>query len=199
MGPWTILETVGAVSGVVYVVLAIREDPRCWPVGMLSVGIYAAVFGHARLYGASGLQVLYLGFSIYGWHQWRHGGADGGRLPVSRTPWPWAAGLAAAGVFAAAGLGRYFAAHTDDAMPYLDGATTAVSLAAQWMATRKWLENWLAWIAVDVVYVGMYVTQRLYGTAVLYLVFLTMAAVGYREWRASAARQAQERSAPESA
>jgi nicotinamide mononucleotide transporter len=195
MVPWGMLEAVGVAFGVTYVVLAIRENAWCWAAGMVSVSIYAAVFGHARLYGAAGLQVLYLGFSVYGWHAWRHGGEGGGRLPVSRTPARWAAGLALASALASVGLGILFASQTDDAMPFLDGATTALSLAAQWMATRKWLENWLLWIIVDVVYVGMYVTQGLHGTAVLYTVFLVMAALGYREWRASAARTPPEAAA----
>lgn len=190
MNVWAVLEAVGMAFGIAYVLLAIRENAWCWPAGMVSVAIYAAVFGHARLYGAAALQVLYLGFSVYGWHEWRHGGKGGGRLTVSRTPRAWAAGLAAGSVMGAAGLGLFFALRTDDAMPFLDGATTAVSLAAQWMATRKWLENWLLWIAVDVAYVAMYLQQGLLGTAVLYLVFLTMAVVGFREWRASAGQTA---------
>jgi nicotinamide mononucleotide transporter len=188
--PWLLAEAVGVVFGVAYVVLAIREDPWCWPAGMVSVLTYAAVFGHARLYGAAGLQVVYLAFSIYGWHAWRHGGARGGRLVVSRVPARWAWGLAAGSSAGALGLGLLFARFTDDALPFLDGGTTAVSLAAQWMATRKWLESWLVWIAVDAVYVAMYASRRLHGTAALYLLFLAMAVLGYREWRCSAARQA---------
>lgn len=176
--------------GVAYAVLAIRESPWCWFAGMVNVTIYAAVFAHARIYGSAALQVLYLAFSVYGWHAWRRGGEGGGRLAVSRTPRRWAIGLAVASVAGAVVLGQLFARFTDDALPLLDGATTAVSLAAQWMATRKWLENWLLWIAVDVAYVWMYLTQGLPGTAGLYLVFLGMATLGYRQWRASAAQVA---------
>ncbi len=178
------------VFGLTYVLLAIRESAWCWPAGIVNVLLYAAVFTQARLYGVAGLQLVYLGFSIYGWHLWRHGGEGRGRLRVSRTPPRWAWGLAAGSALGTLGLGSFFAWHTDDALPFLDGGTTAVSLAAQWMTTRKWLENWLAWIAVDAVSVGMYTSQRLYGTAGLYLAFLVMAVLGYREWRASAARQA---------
>jgi nicotinamide mononucleotide transporter len=196
--PWSLAEAVGVVFGVAYVALAIRENPWCWPAGMVSVLTFAAVFGHARLYGAAALQLVYLGFSIYGWHAWRHGGERGGRLSVSRTPARWAWGLTVGSALGSVALGLFFAWLTDDALPLLDGGTTAVSLAAQWMATRKWLESWLAWIAVDAVYVGMYASQRLHGTAVLYALFLGMAVLGYREWRASAARQAA-RQAPAAA
>ena len=61
----------------------------------------------------------------------------------------------------------------------------STSLVAQWMMTRKILQNWLIWIAVDVVYVPMFVSQGLYATAVLYAAFLVLAVMGYVEWRRS--------------
>jgi nicotinamide mononucleotide transporter len=76
---------------------------------------------------------------------------------------------------------------TDAALPYLDSATTSTSLVAQWMMTRKILENWLLWIAVDIVYVPMFVSQHLYATALLYGAFLVLAVMGIVEWRRSIA------------
>jgi nicotinamide mononucleotide transporter len=81
--------------------------------------------------------------------------------------------------------GLFLKHRTDAALPFPDAATTAFSLVGQWMATRKWLENWLVWIFVDAVYVAMYVSQRLYPTAGLYAAFLVLATLGYREWRSS--------------
>jgi nicotinamide mononucleotide transporter len=102
---------------------------------------------------------------------------------MTRTPvrlWPLLAGLAVVGSLL---LGWSFARFTDAALPYLDSALTAVSLVAQWMMTRKLLEHWLVWIAVDLVYVPMYVSRQLYPTAALYLVFLGLAVAGYLAWR----------------
>jgi nicotinamide mononucleotide transporter len=53
------------------------------------------------------------------------------------------------------------------------------------MQTRKILEAWLLWIAVDVFYVGMFVYKELYLTAGLYAVFLYLAAIGFISWRRS--------------
>ena len=158
--------------------LAIREDARCWPVGIVNVAIYFFVFFHARLYATAVLQAVYVALSVYGWREWRRGGEGGGRLAVSPTPRRWAAGLAAAGVAASLGLGLFLKYRTDAALPFPDAATTAFSLVAQWMATRKWLENWLVWIAVDVVYLGVYFSQGLYLSTGLYAAFLVMAIAG---------------------
>jgi nicotinamide mononucleotide transporter len=94
--------------------------------------------------------------------------------------------MAALGVVAVAAtlaLGSTLASQTDASLPWLDSATTVVSLVAQWMMTRKLLEHWLVWIGVDTVYVGMFLYKALYVTAGLYLVFLGLAVLGYRNWR----------------
>jgi nicotinamide mononucleotide transporter len=91
-------------------------------------------------------------------------------------------------LFGAAGaglLGMALARHTDASLPFWDSSTTSFSLVAQFMQTRKWLENWMVWIAVDVVYVGMYAYKSLYPTAGLYSVFLVLAVLGLREWKQS--------------
>jgi nicotinamide mononucleotide transporter len=106
---------------------------------------------------------------------------------VSRTPRRWLVGLLAAGALGTLVLFLLLKRRTDAALPLPDAATTAFSLAAQWMATRKWLESWLLWVAVDAVYVGMYASQRLYPTAGLYAAFLVLAVLGLREWRRSMA------------
>jgi nicotinamide mononucleotide transporter len=184
-GSWQVAELLAVLFGFVYVWLAIREDARCWPIGIVNVAIYFFVFFHARLYATACLQAVYVALSLYGWRQWLRGGESGGRLAVSSTPRAWAVGLGAAGVLASAGLSLFLKYRTDAALPFPDAATTAFSLVAQWMTTRKWVENWLVWIAVDVVYLGVYFSQGLYLSTGLYAAFLVMAALGYKQWRAS--------------
>jgi nicotinamide mononucleotide transporter len=167
------------------VFLAIREIPWCWPIGIANAVLFLIVYANARIYGAAGLQAVYVVVSIYGWYEWLHGGTGHGRLAVSRTPVLWGAGLAVFGVAASLALGLVLKHRTDDALPFADAAVTAFSLVAQWMATRKWLENWLVWIVLNVANVAICVSQRLYPMSALYAVFLVLAVVGYRGWRAS--------------
>jgi len=178
------LEVAGVGFGIVAVWLTIRENPWCWPVGLINVLLFTVVFWQARLYGSAGLQVVYAVLAIYGWYAWLHGGADHGVLHVSRTPRPVLAGLLAGSTAVALLLGvglRLVGA----ALPMVDAAATSFSLLAQALQTRKWIENWPIWIAVDAVYVVMYVSQGLSLTAGLYAVFLVMAAVGRRAWTRS--------------
>ncbi len=142
-------------------------------------------YANARIYGAAGLQAVYIVVSVYGWYEWLHGGAGHGRLVVSRTPAAWAAGLAVVGVAASLALGLVLKERTNDALPFADAAVTAFSLVAQWMATRKWLENWLLWIVLNVSNVAICISQGLYPMSALYAFFLVLAVFGFREWSRS--------------
>ena len=132
-----------------------------------------------------GLQVVYALLSAYGWYQWLHGGANRTELPVSRVAPRTAATLALLAAAFAAALGAFLSRTTNASLPWLDSSLTAASLAAQWMLTRKLLENWLVWIVADVVYVGMFLHKGLHLTAVLYAIFLALAVMGWLQWRRS--------------
>jgi len=179
------IETLGVLAGVVAVWLTVRENVWCWPIGLVNVLLFIVVFYRARLYADMGLQVVYVALCLYGWWAWLHGGSGAGPLAVGRTPPRWRWGLLGAGIVAWVGLAFFLAGYTDAALPWWDSATTSFSLVAQYMQARKWLGNWLVWIAVDVVYVGIYIVKGLYPTAVLYAMFLLLAIAGWRAWRAS--------------
>lgn len=181
------LELAGVATGVAAVALTVRQNPICWPIGMVNVALFAVVFARARLYADSGLQLVYFALCAYGWWQWRHGGAGGGALEVGRTPPRAALALAAAAVAGALGLGALLHHSTDASFPWLDSALAAGSLVAQYLQARKWIENWLLWIAVDLAYVGMYVAKALLATALLYLAFTALAVSGWLAWRNSLA------------
>jgi nicotinamide mononucleotide transporter len=179
------LEIVAAVFGVVSVFLSVRQNIWSWPTAIVNVGLYIIVFYESKLYADTGLQVVYVVLNAYGWYHWLYGGKNRTELPVSRTPARLWILLVAIGTTFAALLGTFLSRNTDAALPYVDAGTTSTSLVAQWMMTRKLLENWIIWVAVDVVYIGMYIYKSLYVTAVLYLIFLILSAMGYVQWRRS--------------
>jgi len=180
-----LLETAAVLFGIVSVYLSVRENIASWPTAIVNVTLYIFVFQRARLYADMALQVVYIGISLYGWYEWLHGGRGKSRLAVSRGNRRLAAVLAGIGLAAAALLGTLLARYTNAALPYLDATTTTTSLIAQWMMARKILENWIVWVAVDVVYIGMFVYKSLVLTAGLYAVFLVLSLMGYFQWRRS--------------
>ncbi|MEO8190869.1 MAG: nicotinamide riboside transporter PnuC [Acidobacteriota bacterium] len=184
---FTPLETAAVLFGIVSVYLSVRENIWSWPTAIVNVTLYVFVFHGARLYADMALQFVYIAVSFYGWYSWLHGGRGRTGLPVSRaTPRLWAI-LAAIGVVSAAALGLMLSRWTDASLPYVDASTSTASLIAEWMMARKILENWVVWVAVDVIYIGMFIYKSLYLTAFLYAVFLVLAAMGYVQWKKSLA------------
>jgi nicotinamide mononucleotide transporter len=167
--------------------LSVRQNILSWPTAIVNVVLYAVVFYQAKLYADMGLQVIYAALSVYGWYEWLYGGAGRTELHVTRTSARLAALLALIALSGSALLGTLLRHTTDAALPYMDSFLSSTSLVAQWMMTRKKLENWLVWIAVDVLYVGMFIFKGLYLTAGLYAVFLALAVRGYLDWRRSMA------------
>jgi len=182
-------EVLAVVTGIISVYLSTRENIWSWPTALVNVALYFVVFYEAKLYADMGLQVVYFALSLYGWYEWLYGGENRTELHVSRTPQTLGLRLAIIGIACAAVLGTLLARFTDAALPYIDSATTSTSLVAQWMMTRKILENWAVWAAVDVVYIAMFVFKRLYLTAGLYSVFLVLAIMGYIQWKRSLAER----------
>lgn len=182
-------ELIGFVTGVLNVWLVTRENIWSWPVGLVNATFYAIVFMRAGLYSDTGLQVVYFVLSLYGWWHWWRGGPERAPVMVTRTPPRLWALLALITVGAWAVLFSITARIPGAALPHVDAALVAVSLVAMWMMTRKLLENWILWIAVDVAYIGLFINRGLRLTAVLYLVFLALAVLGFLKWKRSAERE----------
>lgn len=182
-------EIVAAIFGVISVFLSVRQNIWSWPTAIVNVGMYIVVFYRSKLYADTGLQVVYVVLNFYGWYQWLYGGKNRTELPVSRTGARLAAYLVGIGGLSTLVIGTVLSRNTDAALPYIDALTTSTSLVAQWMMTRKLLENWIVWVSVDVVYIGMYIYKDLRVTALLYAVFLILSVMGYLEWKRSLARE----------
>lgn len=182
----TPLEGTAVAFGLVSVYLSTRENIWSWPTAIVNVALYSVLFFREKLYADMGLQVIYLLLSFYGWYEWLYGGENRGELHVSRITPRLAAILAVAGAAGAVGLGTILHRNTDASLPYLDATLSVFSLIAQWMMTRKLLENWVLWTVLNVVYVWMFLfLKHLNFTAFQYAVFLVLAVVGFRDWRRS--------------
>jgi nicotinamide mononucleotide transporter len=178
---WT--EILGVVTGAASVLLAVRESAWNWPVGIVNNIFFLILFWSAKLYADAILQIVYMIISIFGWWNWVRGGAGHTTLPISRTALRHGILLAAMTAITTALLTIILRRYTDSAAPLGDGVTTALSLTAQYMLSRKLLENWWVWMTADVIYIGLYCYKSLYLTGLLYLVFFAMCSAGYAGWR----------------
>ncbi len=181
--PFTWLELVAFVLAVAMVVCNIRVNPLGWPLAIISSLLYFALFWNSRLYGDAGLQIFFVVVAGWGWWQWLRGTlADGSALPVRLLPTRLRWRLLAALALAWPATGWFLAHYTDTDVPWWDAFPTAASVIGQWLLGRKYVENWLVWIVVNVVSVGLFAYKGLWLTVILYAVFIVMSVVGWRTW-----------------
>lgn len=181
------LELAAVLLGIGYIALAIRRRRACWILGGLSTALYIVVFVEARLYLQGLLQVAYVGLAVYGWRQWT---AAAGVAQIAPRRWPAARHLpaVAAVVAAAAVTAPLLARFTDAAVPWGDALGTWASVVATYLMAQRVAEHWLWWIVIDLGLAGLFASQGLALTALLYAGFAILAVAGYVAWwRAEAA------------
>jgi nicotinamide mononucleotide transporter len=179
----SLLETIGVITGILCVYLAAKNNIWNWPIAIVSVGIYIVIFLEAKLYADTGLQVYFLAMNIYGWWFWSRKPVDAPKVPVKRISKAEIL-LSLLGIAVFTALIGFFLYHkTDAAFPFIDSFCTACSLVAQIFLARKVVENWLIWIFVDIIYVGVYMAKGLHLTAGMYALYIYIALMGYLAWR----------------
>ena len=178
------VEIAAVLFSLAYLYFSIRQQILLWPMGIISAVLYMVVFYQSKFYADMGLNGYYLVVSVYGWIHWSKAGKEGGRsLPVTRISGSTALVLGPLTLIGFLGIGWGLDRFTDSPIPYWDALTTAVSFAATWMLARKILEHWILWVLVDAISIGLYLYRGLYPTLVLFVVYTTMAIIGYLEWK----------------
>ncbi len=177
-----LLEILGFVTGLACVVLVVRQKIANFPVGIASNAFFFTLFARHRLYGDAGLQIVYVALGLYGWYSWQYGGQQRQTLNVSNASPRWRLAIAFLIVAGTQALMLTLYASGGSA-PILDALTTMLSLAAQLLLNRKYIENWYLWISADMLYIIMYLQRGLHLTAMLYAVFLLLCCVGLAQWR----------------
>lgn len=180
------IEVFGALTGILYVILEIRQSIWLWPLGLITSSVYIWVFFSSKFYADMGLQTYYVIISIYGWYWWLKGGEkkyDKEVLPVTGISKRLAIILAAVFILLFALIWIILVSWTDSPLPLGDAFTTALSIVATWMLARKIIEHWILWVVADLVSMALYIYKGLYPTVVLFAVYTVMAVIGYYEWR----------------
>lgn len=188
------LEALATLLGLVNIVLIVRRSVWNYPFGLAMVSIYAWLFAQpdVRLYSDAGLQIFFFVVQLYGWWNWSRSEADSGEVEVLLLPagarTAWIAAIAAA-TFC---WGTLMHLYTSAALPWWDAFIAMASVSAQLLMARRYLENWVLWIAVDAVAIGVYAAKNLMLTAVLYTAFLILSVVGLLTWRNARRRRRVE-------
>ena len=194
--PWitqNYVELVATVTGLIYLYYSIQGNKLLWIYGFITSGIYVFVCYQAGIYADMGINLYYVGVSIYGWLHWTFYRTEKeSEIPVTKTRLIEFLVLSLVTLFFYVFITFILVRYTDSTIPYWDALTTSLSITATWMLARKMLEHWLIWIFVDAVSVALYLYKGLYSTSFLFLVYTVMAVIGYLQWKKQIKTQEQK-------
>lgn len=179
------LEVIGTIVGLIYLWLEYRASIYLWIAGIIMPAIYLVVYYEAGLYADVGINVYYLLAAIYGWIMWKYGSKtkEKKELPINRIPLSYLPTVILVFIVALVGIAWLLIDCTDSNVPWMDSFITALSIIGMWMLARKYIEQWLVWIVVDIVASGLYLYKGLEFTAGLYALYTIIAIFGYFKWK----------------
>jgi nicotinamide mononucleotide transporter len=175
------LESIAVLFSILYVVLVARENIWCWAAAIISVGLYIFICYEAKLYAETGLQVFYLIMAVIGYLFWKKS-PNKKKLNIKELSIGNHALILFFGIVFTLILGYIFTIYTQAKLPLLDSFTTVFSVIATCMVIKKTLENWLYFIAIDLVSIYLYNSRDLQQTAMLFVLYTIIACIGYYNW-----------------
>ncbi len=179
-----VLQILGVTLGLLYLWLEYRVNIWLWVVGAIMPAVHGFLYFKSGLYADCAMQCYYVVAGLYGLVVWLLGRRQTGEpLNISHTPLRLVAPLVVVYVALHAAIYYLLTEFTDSTVPFWDSMTTALSMVAMWLLSRKYLEQWLVWLVVDAITVGLYLYKGIPLTACLYGLYTALAIVGYIRWR----------------
>lgn len=179
-----ILQIVGVVLGLLYLWLEYRANIWLWVVGLVMPCVHCALYYQSGLYADCAMQGYYILAGLYGLAVWLSGHKRKEKtLTISHTPLRYILPLVVVYGVLHAAIYYILVAFTDSTVPFWDSMTTAMSMVAMWLLSRKYLEQWLVWLVVDIITVGLYIYKGIPLTAGLYTLYSALAVAGYYRWK----------------
>ena len=174
-----ILELIGLLCGILYVILAAKENILCWIYGGISVIIFTYIFHMSNLLAESTLQIFYLIMSIYGFWKWN----NKKHINITSLSYVNHFLIIFTGLLITIIIAFLLINFSNSSSPVIDSFTTSFALITTFLAARKILENWIYWIIIDVTSIYLYLSKDLYITSILYIIYTILAIYGYLQWR----------------
>lgn len=183
------LEIIGTFVGLVYLWLEYHASIYLWVASVVMPIVYTFIFFDAGLYADMGIQIYYVLASIYGFICWKwtitrkNNKNSEEKLKITHAPRRLITPMSVISIALTIVIAYILIAFTDSNVPWWDSFTTSLSIVAMWMMARKYIEQWWAWLVVDVVSAGIYLYKELYFTAGLYAFYAVIAYFGYKKWK----------------
>ena len=176
------VEALAAILAIIYLLLAVQQNVKCWSAAILSSSLYFYVMYSAGLYMEAYLQIFYIIMAIYGWSQWYNPKSEE-QVFVVRT---WKINQHFLAIFLIVSMaylsGSLLNIYTNAALPFIDSLTTWGAIFATYMVAKKLLENWVYWFVIDSISVMLFMSRGLILTSLLFFIYLFIIYFGYKKW-----------------
>tara|TARA_Y100000741_G_C18211283_1_gene541809 strand:+ start:603 stop:1166 length:564 start_codon:yes stop_codon:yes gene_type:complete len=178
-----ILELVAVLTAITYLILAAKENVKCWYAALISSLIYIYIMFQAGLIMESILQIFYVLMAVYGYIQWTNKISVDTNLSIKS--WNKINHLYSISLVIALSIfsGIFLEKYTQAALPFLDAFTTWGAIITTYMVAKKIIENWIYWFVIDSISIYLYISRELYLTAFLFLIYLIIIIFGYISWK----------------
>ena len=189
-------------TGVIYIVLEVRQKNFMWVVGIATSLAAMWVFFRQGLYASFGLNTYYFITAFIGLWQWRRNreiissqlevkvtDSDEDIIVLKRLPFSTvviSAVVIVIGIFALSYGMSYLhriGILDENPMSLLDSAATVLSAVATWWLVRSYRQQWWLWIVADTLSVVLCAMQGMWWMAVLYLAYVAAAVYGLHYWK----------------
>ncbi|QWH04532.1 nicotinamide riboside transporter PnuC [Bacillus mycoides] len=177
------IEIFASVMGIINVWLLAREKVSNFLFGMITVAVFLYIFTTQGLYAMAVLAAFQFIFNVYGWYYWIARSGEEKVKPTVRLDLKgWIIYILFI-LVAWIGWGYYQVRYLESTSPYLDALNAVLGLVAQFMLSRKILENWHLWILYNIVSIVIYISAGLYVMLVLAIINLFLCIDGLLEWK----------------
>ncbi|MDF1654263.1 MAG: nicotinamide riboside transporter PnuC [Coxiellaceae bacterium] len=178
----TFLDPLGSIFSSVSTVFYVLAHWLAWPASLIAILINGYLYFSTGLYADMTKEVIYLALTVYGWYEWRRGGKNHKPIPISHIKWREVGVLLLIFIIGCVAVYELLVHFTPSKVPLWDAATTTLSLIAEWMVCRKYIENWILWGVVDAMYIGLYFHKGLPAHGLEMSAYVVIALIGYWLW-----------------
>jgi len=176
------IETLAVLFAVTYLLLAVKQDVKCWFAAIISSTLYFFIMYKAGLYMEAWLQIFYIVMAFYGIQQWTVTNNNQSKFIVRSWRWNTHFWVIAIIIILAIITGLLLEKFTNAALPFLDGLTTWGAIITTYMVAKRLLENWIYWFVIDMISIYLFLSRGLFLTAILFCIYLVIIFFGYRSW-----------------
>ena len=183
-----LFELIAFLIAIAGVFLTARGHIAGWILGIIGSAFYVPVFFLSRLYAETGLQLFYMVMGAFGYYNWLRLGKKEESKTISNITLKQSISLIVLFIIGSFTLAKILQNLSNTDVPYFDACMGISGLLITWMMARKYIENWICWVIVDLANAGLFIYKSLYLTAILYIIMAVIALYGLKTWRKDLAK-----------